>query len=93
MTYYNTTHEEGQQLSLYEGLARTQDERIYEYFHNNWHAEMSPSQVQNCLAMTDVPLTSIRRAITSLTNEGKLVKTDRKVRGPYGRPEHCWRLA
>jgi predicted ArsR family transcriptional regulator len=92
-SYHNTTHETGKTLAEYEGKAKTQEERILEYFRNNWHTEMSPSQVQNCLGMHGTPITSIRRAITNLTTDGKLVKTDKKVKGIYGRAEFTWRLA
>ena len=39
------------------------------------------------------PITSIRRAITDLTNEGKLVKTNSLKKGNYGKKCHCWKLA
>ena len=42
------------------------------------------------LSMTGLkcPLTSIRRAMTNLSNEGKLIKTDVKIEGMYGKQEH-----
>ena len=89
--YFDTTHA-GEQLSLYESLAKTQNERIYEYFHNRPGASKSPSQMQAELGMHNVPLTSIRRAMTTLTKEGRLEKTWRKVKGPYNRDEFCWKL-
>ena len=39
------------------------------------------------------PLTSIRRAMTDLTAEGMLVKTDYRVEGSYGKKVHTWRAA
>ena len=38
------------------------------------------------------PITSIRRAMTCLTNSGKIVKTDRQIKGMYGKAEHLWEL-
>lgn len=38
------------------------------------------------------PLTSIRRAITNLTNDDLLVKLDLQRTGIYGRPEGLWQL-
>ena len=38
------------------------------------------------------PLTSIRRAISDLTNRNRLVKTDKKVLGGAGRKTYTWRL-
>jgi predicted ArsR family transcriptional regulator len=54
--------------------------------------QASPSQVHADILRTS-PLTSVRRSISNLTADGKLVKTERKVQGPYGRPEYVWRLA
>ena len=38
------------------------------------------------------PITSVRRALTNLTNDEKLVKTDDFVKGNFGKKEHLWRL-
>lgn len=38
------------------------------------------------------PITSIRRAITNLTNDGELVKHDRMRMGDYGKDNHTWSL-
>mgnify|MGYP003118974616 CR=1 FL=1 len=38
------------------------------------------------------PLTSVRRAMTNLTTDGKLMKTNRYVIGNYDKPEHLWEL-
>jgi hypothetical protein len=38
------------------------------------------------------PVTSIRRAITDLTVQDKLVKTNVMEIGGYGKDEHTWRL-
>ena len=38
----------------------------------------------------NVPLTSIRRAITNLETEGLLEKTNIQKPGVYGKKNHCW---
>lgn len=91
VSFYNTTRERGKKLAECEGKAVSQQDRIYEYFYNTPHAELSPSQVQQALAMQRTPLTSIRRAMTNLTLQGRLQKTELKVMGLYGRYEYCWR--
>ena len=53
----------------------------------------SPSQVMAHYPNEQTPLTSLRRAITSLTEQGRLVKTGELHEGAYGKPEHVWRLA
>lgn len=93
MTYYNTTHATGRKLADYRGKAATQETRILSYFRRHWNVMRSPSQIQSELGMLDVPITSIRRAMTNLTSDGLLEKTDHQVDGLYGRPEYCWQMA
>jgi len=38
------------------------------------------------------PITSIRRCISDLTTEGKLIKTDSKINGREGDPEFIWAI-
>ena len=52
---------------------------------------LKPSQVLKKLNL-ECPITSVRRALTNLTNEDKIIKTDVKVVGLYGKKEHLWRL-
>ena len=93
MTYYNTTHAVGAPLTGYRNKTAAQETIILSYFKQHWNARRSPSQVQAALNMHRVPITSIRRAMTNLTDDGLLEKTDEQVDGPYGRPEYCWQLA
>jgi hypothetical protein len=39
-----------------------------------------------------VPITSIRRAMTNLTDAGFLEKTDHKRKGPKGKAEYIWKV-
>ena len=89
MSYFNKTSETGERLVEYRLKASSQDELILEMFMNG--ELYSPSQVQAAV-LPNAPITSVRRAITNLTTIGKLVKTGRKVRGLYNRPEYCWKL-
>ena len=60
-------------------------------FFKHEQEPMSPSMVHK--AFNNVwPLTSVRRAITNLSSDGELLKTNDKVTGIYGKPEHLWRL-
>ena len=90
MTYFNTTNEHGQELHRYRTNALNQEDRIKRFFMKGGTA--SPSQVHQRL-FADAPVTSVRRAITNLTDKGVLEKTDTKILGPFGRPEYCWRLS
>ena len=48
--------------------------------------------IENETINEQTPLTSIRRAISDLTNRNRLVKTDKKVLGGAGRKTYTWRL-
>lgn len=97
-SYHNTTNLTGPALAQAEGQARTQEEQILEYFRNCYRANegrkstsmRSPSQVWKFFGQ-GWPITSVRRAITNLTNAGKLEQVPGETRaGEYGRPEGCW---
>lgn len=89
-SHHNTTHETGETLVEAEAAARTQEDRVLAFFRNNRRAGgWTPSEV-NKIIMPDCPLTSTRRAMTNLTYDGKLVRTEIKRRGPYGRAEFAW---
>ena len=90
MSYYNTTSEKGQELKESHRKARSQEELIYSYFCN-YGKPLSPSQVLDKLNL-NCPITSIRRAMTNLTDDHKIIKTNIKVEGLYGKKEHLWRL-
>jgi hypothetical protein len=70
-----------------------QEARIETFFRGSKpNAAFTPSQVHRYVG-GNAPLTSTRRAMTGLERAGVLVKTDVTVPGPFGRPEHAWRLA
>ena len=101
-SYYNTTKETGKELAQSKAKAYTQRIAIMDIFYereviNSLESviNMTPSDIWHIYSeeYKNVPLTSIRRAITSLTNDKQLVKTDKMKQGIYGKLEHCWRLA
>ena len=92
MTYHNTTHSTGKKLGEYRAKAMTQEDKILQWFDKNYLSGWTPSEIQY-FVLPDAPLTSARRGMTNLTNEGKLIKTDRQKKGRYGRPEYTWKRA
>ena len=90
MSYYNTNDEEGQELLNSRLNARKQEDIIYLLFDNDSY--FSPDMIETLLVQ-DYPITSIRRALTNLTNQGLLKKTDKMVMGKYGKKTHTWKLA
>lgn len=90
MTFYNTIDETSEQLVKSKKQTARQEDRIYSLFVA-CNRPLSPSMVLNQLAL-NCPITSIRRAMTNLTNSGKIIKTDQQVKGLYGKAEHLWML-
>lgn len=90
-TYYNTTQLSGDELNQAVGRAKEQEEAIL-LIYRNCDYSLSPSKIMSCCnrAGHNWPLTSIRRAITNLTAQGKLIKTGSMAPGIYGKPEHLW---
>ncbi len=97
-SYHNTTDSVQPDLGKYEKKAKSQEDQILEWFKTDAALAgvgkgFSPSVIKAILFLNTAPLTSIRRAMTNLTNRGELVKSDRQRKGPFGRPEYEWRLA
>ena len=90
--YYNTTQEQGKQLKIFQSKTKSQDEKILEFFKDNPMVEFGASQVWNALFFNSAPITSVRRSITNLIEEGKLEYTGRKRKGIFGRNESLIRL-
>ena len=98
MAYYNTNRETGHTLSLSWGKANKQENMILEIFADRMRHTLNglaPHQVRDQIVQRygkRYPLTSIRRAISNLTDNGKLMKLERMVMGNYGKKVHTWRL-
>ena len=90
MTFYQTTNQTDSALKESNKKTRKQEDLIYSLFVKS-NRPLSPSMVLSQSGL-NCPITSIRRAITDLTNLGRIVKTDRQVRGMYNKPEHLWEL-
>ena len=96
MSYFNTTNESGTTLNNNVAKAKSQEEEIIDFFKyvnsfNEFNSTPSELQMLN-LKLKIYPITSIRRALTNLTKQGKLIKTDEKRIGMYGRSEYVWKL-
>lgn len=92
--FYNTLNINGQNLLNAIESAKKQEDRIMVIMQAK-RRPMSPSQILEVYKSWftgNTPLTSIRRALTNLTNSGKLEKTETQVPGIYGQSEHKWRL-
>lgn len=93
--YHNTTDSVGAERRKFTAKAKSQDELVREYFTRFKSAtasEVRRDMIRLGWITGRTPLTSIRRAMTNLTNEGKLVKTTNQYKGPFGRPEYAYTL-
>lgn len=91
--YYDTTGEAAPALAEYRKKAARQADAILDYFRQRPGQLRTPSEVWVRLYNRAVPITSVRRAMSDLTEQRLLEKTDSKRTGPYGRAEYCWRLS
>lgn len=93
MNSYHNTANETDRLEEYEQKAATQEQRVLDFFRR-WHSTgFTPSQICGHVLHNRAPITSARRAMTNLTQAGKLVMTNETRWGKFGRKEHVWRLA
>ena len=83
--WHNTTDES------YEDRAISQEEKILTWFREHPHIEATPFNIQQWCMPTS-PITSVRRAMSNLTRDGKLEKMDKKVIEVYGISNYLWRL-
>ncbi len=92
--YYNTTNETGSKLNTAWIETAKQDEIIFEVFNKHQETFYTPFNIQDILSdnyIIDYPITSIRRALNTLTNDGKIIKTPIKRKGLYGKSNYTWR--
>ena len=88
-SYHNTNGEASPVLERSERKASRQEDVILQLFKRG--GEYTPDEVwQKLYAGTMVPITSVRRAITNLTNLGQLEKTDKQRVGMYGKQVYVW---
>lgn len=93
-TFYNTIQLSGNELREAVASAKDQDRAVLLIFENT-NRSFSPSEILRLIEKTGKkpPITSIRRSITNLTKEGKLIKLEEYTQGLYNKREHKWRKA
>lgn len=89
MAWYNTTKEKNK--AALDKKALTQSQTIHEWFKKNPKEAATPFEIMDHCKFK-CPITSIRRAMTDLTSEGLLVKTNEKVVERYGISNYKWML-
>lgn len=91
--FFNTINLTGQELAKAIRTAQKQDERVLLLFVEK-NGPMTPTEcsLKYNKLWQDIPITSIRRAISNLTNAGYLEKTDQKGPGMYGKQNYKWQV-
>lgn len=93
--FYNTINLHGRELTQAQKHALSQEQKILRYFIAQCKQEpcRSPSEIRSLCFDDRVPLTSVRRGMTNLTQSGDLLKCERMIKGQYGKPEHLWTVS
>ena len=103
MTYYNTLNIKGEDLRMATNKAESLKDSVLREFkkawtntghtpHEMWRIINIVKEYLDPIPKRQIPITSVRRAMTDLTTEGKLIKTDKKRKGGYGADNYLWRL-
>ena len=74
--YHNTVTEPAPVADSYEAIARLQNQKILGVFTANPHRDFTPCEVWK-ITGESMFLTSVRRALTTMTKQGQLVMTGR----------------
>lgn len=90
--YYNTTNEKQPELGLLWKRTEKQDDIVKKIFNSNLQGLTAFECYQIYLSHGfNCPLTSIRRSVTCLMNEGFLVMTEDKRVGGYGNMNYIYK--
>ena len=94
LEFFNTINLNGNDLKKSIMKAESQGNRILGIM-SDLQVAVTPAEVHQIYTgiFNDVPITSIRRAITNLTNLGYLKKTEFKAVGNYGAINYKWIVA
>ena len=85
--FHNTTNESSEYVTERKEKNKSQEQIVFEFFQQK--KKLSASEVLS-LFPGNVPITSIRRAISNLQYDNKIEITKHKKEGLYGAPEHYY---
>ena len=99
LIFHDTVPLPEEQLSLARETAKKQRELILAFFRDRFSMNFTPAEVYEYLNEhfdtwgMSILLTSVRRSISDLTKEGRLIKCQWSERreGAYGKPNRTWR--
>lgn len=88
--YFNTTNLIGEELKREILKAKTQNDVVYAIL-KKVGKPLTPYEVHD-LSGLNCPITSIRRSMTVLTNQGLLKQTEILKEGKYGKKNYTWKV-
>lgn len=91
-SYFNTNSERGHQLKASEAKAAKQNEIVLTVFKRNLKRGLTAWELYLRLWGTGAPESSMRRACTTLCDQGKLKETGRLRMGGYKRLNRVYKL-
>ncbi|MCW3466531.1 hypothetical protein [Chitinophaga nivalis] len=96
--YFQTTHLTQEQFNNAHEVAESQENAIMRFFNNNPASHFTASEVEYKLKSTGkigprVPLTSVRRAMSTLQKYGRINRMNEYRIGIHGVPEHYYQLS
>jgi len=91
-TFFNTISLNGIMLEKSKNQARTQQDEIYSFLIEHKGKGFTPFQIMDELGYkeSDVPVTSIRRALCNLQQGGAIEKLEEMEEERYGKNNHKW---
>jgi len=90
-SYYDTTHVREDLLQKYDEEAQAQDRAILTFFEIHKGQLFTPYEIHRAIEHIGL-ITSVRRAMTNLTNDGLLIRTYFKRKGIWNRDNYLWTL-
>jgi Fe2+ or Zn2+ uptake regulation protein len=90
--FYNTIDEPASELEASRTKVDRQEDIILDLFRKSPRLTLTPFEVHERV-LPDAPITSIRRALTNLTDSGLLEKLASQKIERWGKRNYQWRLA
>jgi len=95
LIFHDTVPLEEEQLGKARETAFLQKTMVLNFFRQRFSMSFTPMEVSDFLNthLTTILLTSVRRSITDLTKEGRLIKCQwsESKPGAYGKMNRCWK--
>jgi len=90
ISFYNTINLTGPDLTAAREACNKQEQRILDLMAVG--QLYTPFEVRGLYnrIYPACPITSIRRAMTNLTDKGYLIKSDKMKAGEFGKNNYCW---